>query len=144
AHGPYKVPHVWNRTRAIFTNEPPSGAFRGFGIPQAAIASEEDRRIVREDLATIGAPEGTEGNVSDSGIGTFRVLLQPNIVIVKSAQTLSDPYNLGVNPKNIFMTDSKGILHTDRKELQVSFKATSELPCFACPPNRIIRWFTMS
>ena len=26
------------RARAIFTNNPPSGAFRGFGVPQAAIA----------------------------------------------------------------------------------------------------------
>ncbi len=40
ATGPYKVPHVRNRTRAIYTNETPAGAFRGFGIPQAAIAQE--------------------------------------------------------------------------------------------------------
>jgi xanthine dehydrogenase molybdopterin-binding subunit B len=32
------VPHVRNRTRAIYTNETPSGAFRGFGVPQAAVA----------------------------------------------------------------------------------------------------------
>jgi len=40
AHGPYRVPHVWNRTRAVYTNDPPAGAFRGFGVPQAAIAGE--------------------------------------------------------------------------------------------------------
>jgi len=40
ATGPYKVPHVKNATRAVHTNEPPSGAFRGFGVPQAAIAGE--------------------------------------------------------------------------------------------------------
>jgi CO/xanthine dehydrogenase Mo-binding subunit len=40
ATGPYKVPHVLNRTRAIYTNETPAGAFRGFGVPQAAIAQE--------------------------------------------------------------------------------------------------------
>jgi CO/xanthine dehydrogenase Mo-binding subunit/aerobic-type carbon monoxide dehydrogenase small subunit (CoxS/CutS family) len=40
ATGPYKVPHVLNRTRAIYTNGPPSGAFRGFGVPQVAIAQE--------------------------------------------------------------------------------------------------------
>lgn len=45
--GPYRVPHVWNRTRAIYTNEPPSGAFRGFGVPQAAIANE----TLMDDLA---------------------------------------------------------------------------------------------
>ncbi|MGL4242751.1 MAG: molybdopterin-dependent oxidoreductase [Beijerinckiaceae bacterium] len=40
ASGPYKVPHVRNRSRAIYTNETPAGAFRGFGVPQAAIAQE--------------------------------------------------------------------------------------------------------
>jgi aldehyde oxidoreductase len=40
ATGPYKVAHVRTRTRAIYTNETPAGAFRGFGIPQAAIAQE--------------------------------------------------------------------------------------------------------
>ncbi len=40
ATGPYKVPHVRNRTRAVHTNDTPAGAFRGFGVPQAAIANE--------------------------------------------------------------------------------------------------------
>ena len=40
ATGPYKVPHVKNATRAVHTNEVPAGAFRGFGVPQAAIAGE--------------------------------------------------------------------------------------------------------
>ncbi|RTL61107.1 MAG: 2Fe-2S iron-sulfur cluster binding domain-containing protein [Hyphomicrobiales bacterium] len=45
--GPYKVPNAWLRTRAIFTNTTPAGAFRGFGIPQAAIANE----TLMDDLA---------------------------------------------------------------------------------------------
>lgn len=40
ATGPYRVPHVHARARAVFTHRPPSGAFRGFGVPQAAIAQE--------------------------------------------------------------------------------------------------------
>ena len=38
--GPYRVPKVRADSRAILTNSPPSGAFRGFGVPQAAIAHE--------------------------------------------------------------------------------------------------------
>ena len=38
--GPYVVPAVVAQTRAILTNNAPSGAFRGFGTPQAAIATE--------------------------------------------------------------------------------------------------------
>ncbi len=40
ATGPYEVPNVRCTTAAIHTNGPPSGAFRGFGVPQAAIAGE--------------------------------------------------------------------------------------------------------
>ncbi len=45
--GPYKVPNVWVRTRAVYTNDTPAGAFRGFGVPQAAIAHE----TLMDDLA---------------------------------------------------------------------------------------------
>ncbi|POR54389.1 molybdopterin-dependent oxidoreductase [Bosea psychrotolerans] len=48
ATGPYKVPNVCNLSRAVYTNGPPSGAFRGFGVPQAAIAQES----LFDDLAT--------------------------------------------------------------------------------------------
>jgi len=40
AAGPYAIPNVRNRSRAIYTNETPAGAFRGFGIPQAALVNE--------------------------------------------------------------------------------------------------------
>lgn len=40
ASGPYAVPNVRARGRAVFTHCPPSGAFRGFGVPQVAIAHE--------------------------------------------------------------------------------------------------------
>jgi aldehyde oxidoreductase len=50
ATGPYKVPHVKNRTRAVYTNDTPAGAFRGFGVPQAAIAGETLIDDVAEQL----------------------------------------------------------------------------------------------
>jgi CO/xanthine dehydrogenase Mo-binding subunit/aerobic-type carbon monoxide dehydrogenase small subunit (CoxS/CutS family) len=40
ASGPYSIAAVRATTRAIYTNGPICGAFRGFGVPQAAIASE--------------------------------------------------------------------------------------------------------
>ncbi len=40
ATGPYVVPHVTARGRAYFTHAHPAGAFRGFGVPQGAIAHE--------------------------------------------------------------------------------------------------------
>ncbi len=40
ASGPYHIADYRAEARAIHTNCPPSGAFRGFGVPQAAIALE--------------------------------------------------------------------------------------------------------
>ncbi len=40
ASGPYFVPNVLAHTRAIYTNDPPAGAFRGFGVPQVSILQE--------------------------------------------------------------------------------------------------------
>ncbi len=40
ATGPYRVPAVLARARAVHTNNPVAGAFRGFGVPQATIAVE--------------------------------------------------------------------------------------------------------
>ena len=47
ASGPYYVPNYRALTRAVHTNIVPAGAFRGFGVPQAAIAQEQ----VYDDLA---------------------------------------------------------------------------------------------
>ncbi len=38
--GPYRVPNIATRAQAIYTNNLDSGAFRGYGAPQAAIARE--------------------------------------------------------------------------------------------------------
>ncbi|MCC1493988.1 molybdopterin cofactor-binding domain-containing protein [Cognatishimia sp. F0-27] len=40
ASGPYRVADYEARSTAIYTNGTPSGAFRGFGVPQSAIAQE--------------------------------------------------------------------------------------------------------
>ena len=40
AMGPYAYGAVLATSRAVYTNNPPAGAFRGFGVPQAAVAHE--------------------------------------------------------------------------------------------------------
>lgn len=40
AAGPYRCPNVTVRSRAVATNSPPHGAFRGFGAPQSIFALE--------------------------------------------------------------------------------------------------------
>ena len=47
ASGPYRLTDYTARARGVHTNCPPSGAFRGFGVPQSAIAQE----VLFDDLA---------------------------------------------------------------------------------------------
>lgn len=55
AAGPYNCPHVRIRSRAVATNAPPHGAFRGFGAPQSIFALE---RHLDKVAATVGlSPE---------------------------------------------------------------------------------------
>ncbi len=41
AGGPYRIPNARLRAWSVYTNNPVSGAFRGFGVPQAAAAVEQ-------------------------------------------------------------------------------------------------------
>ncbi|MCI0477240.1 MAG: molybdopterin-dependent oxidoreductase, partial [Anaerolineales bacterium] len=50
AAGPYAVPHVKIDCYAMYTNNPPSGAFRGFGVTQSAFAVESNMDILAREL----------------------------------------------------------------------------------------------
>jgi len=51
AAGPYNCPNVRIRSKAVATNHPPHGAFRGFGAPQSIFAQE---RHLNKVARTIG------------------------------------------------------------------------------------------
>jgi CO/xanthine dehydrogenase Mo-binding subunit len=55
AAGPYSCPNVRIRSRAVATNAPPHGAFRGFGAPQSVFALE--RHLDRVAAAVGIAPD---------------------------------------------------------------------------------------
>ncbi len=48
--GPYKIPNVKADGLCIYTNNPKSGAMRGFGSPQAVFAVESHMDIIAEKL----------------------------------------------------------------------------------------------
>ncbi|NND13764.1 MAG: molybdopterin-dependent oxidoreductase, partial [Acidimicrobiia bacterium] len=86
AGGPYVYRAYRARTRAVHTNAPPAGAFRGFGVPQSAVCQESlfdeladavgiDRLEFRiRNALTAGQPTVT-GQVFESGVG-FRECLE--------------------------------------------------------------------
>ncbi len=80
AGGPYIYDAYRARTVAVHTNGPPSGAFRGFGVPQSTIAQEclfdeladavgVDRLEFRYRNALIAGHPTVTGQVFDSGVG---------------------------------------------------------------------------
>jgi aldehyde oxidoreductase len=101
--GPYRVPNVLNRARAIYSNGPIAGAFRGFGVPQAAIAHEAlyddlaekcglDRLEFRWLNALRVADETATGQVLQASVGLDRCLeaLRPHWKrMLEEAQTLN-------------------------------------------------------
>lgn len=50
AIGPYEIPHVIIDAYAVYTNNIPSGAFRGFGAPQVHFAAEMQMNKLAEKL----------------------------------------------------------------------------------------------
>lgn len=50
ATGPYNVPNAKIDCFAMYTNNPPSGAFRGFGVTQSAFAVEQNMDLIAEEL----------------------------------------------------------------------------------------------
>ena len=48
--GPHHIPNVWVDSYAVYTNLPPAGAFRGYGISQAAWAYETQMDMIAERL----------------------------------------------------------------------------------------------
>ena len=86
ASGPYRLPHYRARTRAIHTHLVPAGAFRGFGVPQSAVAQEQlfdelaiklqiDPLEVRTRNALVAGDQTVTGQVFHDGVG-FKACLE--------------------------------------------------------------------
>ncbi len=80
ASGPYRTPNYVARSAGVHTNCPPSGAFRGFGVPQSALAQEPlyddlanalgiDRLEFRRKNALRNGDPTVTGQVFDTGMG---------------------------------------------------------------------------
>ncbi len=69
AGGPYAIPHTQVEGRAVYTNNPVAGAFRGFGVPQVASAMEQVVDLMAEKLG-ISPLELRLKNCLDKGMKT--------------------------------------------------------------------------
>lgn len=85
AAGPYEVENVEVESLAIYTNNPISGAMRGFGVPQVAFAHESqmdllaqelgmDRLEIRKKNALRSGSSTPTGQILGSSVGILRCL----------------------------------------------------------------------
>ena len=82
ACGPYRIPNVRISARAVYTNNPIGGAFRGFGVPQVTAAMEQVMDVLAE-----------------------RIGISPMEIRLKNALLKGDK-----NPLGVTMTTSTGIM----------------------------------
>jgi CO/xanthine dehydrogenase Mo-binding subunit len=83
--GPYEIPNVSLNGRLVYTNNPPAGAMRGFGVPQITFAIESQMDLLAEKLdldpweiryrnaLMAGSSTGT-GQVLQGGVGMIKTL----------------------------------------------------------------------
>lgn len=78
ASGPYSCPNVRIRSKAVATNHPPHGAFRGFGAPQSIFALERQMERVAAALR-LPAEEFRRKNFVHQGetLATGQVIHEP-------------------------------------------------------------------
>lgn len=80
ASGPYLTPNYEAKSAGIHTNTAPSGAFRGFGVPQSAVAQEQlydimadklgiDRLEFRRKNCLVNGDPTVTGQVFEIGMG---------------------------------------------------------------------------
>jgi len=92
ATGPYRVPNVDVEALAVYTNNPPCGAMRGFGANQAAFGIEGMLDILAEKVG-IDAWEIRYRNVMDAGdTWCSGQVLEKSVGIRKTLEAVKDIY----------------------------------------------------
>ena len=79
--GPYDIPNVSVDAYAVYTNNLPSGAFRGFGGPQGAFAAESQINKLAEKLGLDAVEIRRRNLISDGSIGQFNSIYPEGVTI---------------------------------------------------------------
>jgi CO/xanthine dehydrogenase Mo-binding subunit len=101
ALGPYAIPHVLVEGRTVYTNNTPSGAFRGFGGPQGHFAAEMQ---VNKLAAALGMDpiELRRRNVWREGARLpTRSIVPPGCTIGAVVEKASQVWNLDVRTQRV-------------------------------------------
>jgi xanthine dehydrogenase molybdenum-binding subunit len=92
ACGPYRVPAVDVEALAVYTNNPPCGAMRGFGVPQAAFAIEGCLDLLASRLGLDGWEIRRRNAVAVGDAVTTGQVLEKSVGLRKTLDVVKDAY----------------------------------------------------
>jgi xanthine dehydrogenase molybdenum-binding subunit len=92
ACGPYRVGAVDVEALAVYTNNPPCGAMRGFGVPQAAFAIEGCLDLLAKKVGLDGWEIRSRNVVAVGDAVTTGQLLEKSVGIRKTLDAVKDAY----------------------------------------------------
>ena len=135
--GPYEVLNVDITGLCVYTNNPPAGAFRGFGVPQAAFASETNMDLLAEkvgispwEIRYLNALEpgmiNSTGQITDEGTAIKETLLAVREIYE------SHPYAAGIACAMKNTGIGVGLPDTGRVKLKISKGKVVVLTSAAC------------
>ena len=91
--GPYDIPNVSVDAYAVYTNNVPSGAFRGFGGPQGAFAAESQVNKLANKLGIDVVEMRRRNLISDGSVGQFNSVYPEGVTIRQVVEECADRSN---------------------------------------------------
>ncbi len=92
ACGPYRVPHVDVESLAVYTNNPPCGAMRGFGANQAAFAIDGALDLLAKKVGLDGWEMRWRNAVEVGDVFSTGQILEKSVGIKKTLEAVKDIY----------------------------------------------------
>jgi len=108
--GPYEIPNVSADCYAMYTNNPPAGAFRGFGVTQATFAIESMMDMVANELGVDPIELRRMNALREGGTTSTGQVLHESVGLLECIDLVSDEMKRrgGDHP---FVAREDGYLH---------------------------------
>ena len=90
---PYDIPNVSVDAYAVYTNNVPSGAFRGFGGPQGAFAAESQVNKLADKLGIDVVEMRRRNLISEGSVGQFNSVYPEGVTIRQVVEECADRSN---------------------------------------------------
>ncbi len=94
--GPYDISNVSVDAYAVYTNNLPSGAFRGFGGPQGAFSAESQINKLAEKLNLDSVEMRRRNLISEGSIGQFNSIYPEGVTIKQVVEECVDRSNWSI------------------------------------------------